>query len=246
MKRGVTGGREGPSIYREMIAMGGIAGWNAGIRGGGGAAIPLFSSVDAAVVFPVMNPSDEESPIAGDRQLAARIAGGDEEAFGDLVTLFKHRVLGTASRYARNSHELDDLGQEIFIRVWRGLGKYRGDAPLEHWVMRVAVRTCYDFLRKVRKRRECEVLVEEVLESGAEDESEKMRRSREAWEVIRAGMAALSVKDQLVLTLVELEEKSVAEAAALTGWSESNVKVRAFRARKKLKTILERSGYGNE
>jgi RNA polymerase sigma-70 factor (ECF subfamily) len=186
---------------------------------------------------------DAGSGDAAGRALAARVAGGDGDAFRALVLEYKSRVLGMASRYVRNHHELDDLAQEIFVRIWKGMKSFRGDAPLEHWVMRVSVRTCYDHLRKNRRRRESEVLVEEVRETGTgegrrEGSSAESSR-REACEWVQWGLRQLPEKDRLILTLLELEERSVAEIAELTGWSVSNVKVRAFRARKKLKTVLE-------
>ncbi|MEM8953748.1 MAG: RNA polymerase sigma factor [Verrucomicrobiota bacterium] len=172
--------------------------------------------------------------------LAARVVGGDGDAFRELVEAFKMRVLGTAKRFVRNHHELDDLVQEIFLRVWKGLKTFRGEAPLEHWVMRVSVRTCYDHLRKQRRVRESEVLVEEPRgEAGMEVNEDRDRLRREAWEVVRCGLERLGEKDRVVITLLDLEGRSVANIAELTGWSESNVKVRAFRARKKLKTVLE-------
>jgi len=177
-----------------------------------------------------------------DAALAARAAGGDESAFSELVSRYKMRVFGTASRYARGRHELDDLAQDIFLRIWKGLPSYRADAPFEHWCMRVVVRSCYDFLRKNRRRRESEVLVESPpihSHTGEADRAEIQRR--EAWETVSRLLERLNAKDRLVITLIDLEEKSVREAASLTGWSESNVKVRAHRARKKMREIWEQS-----
>ena len=71
-----------------------------------------------------------------------------------LVARHKRRVLSTASRFARDNHQIDDLAQEIFLRAYRKLGKFRGDAPFEHWLSRVTITTCYDFLRRERKTRE--------------------------------------------------------------------------------------------
>ncbi|MCF6311272.1 MAG: RNA polymerase sigma factor [Verrucomicrobiales bacterium] len=181
-----------------------------------------------------------------DGELVKQVLAGDDAAYAVLVGRYRARVFSSASRYARNHAELEDLTQDIFIRIWKGLKTYRADAPFEHWLMTVTVRTCYDFLRKHRKRREREVLVEEmpsVSMAGdgmfSEDApEERLRRQREAWEVVKMLMEKLNAKERLVITLMELEEKSVKETAQLTGWSESNVKVRAFRARKKMRAIF--------
>jgi len=189
-------------------------------------------------------------PEKDDGELVKRVLAGDDTAYAVLVERYRARVFSTAARFARNGSELDDLAQDIFIRIWKGLKTYRADAPFEHWLMTVTVRTCYDFLRKHRKRREREVLVDEmptVQMSGdgmfsGDSPEEKQRRQREAWEVVQGLMEKLNEKEQLVITLMELEEKSVKEVASLTGWSESNVKVRAYRARNKMREIFEKQG----
>ena len=106
--------------------------------------------------------------------------------------------------------------------------------------MKIIVRTCYDFLRKNRKRRENEVLAGEstsLLETKKADFPDSRRK--EAWEVVHHLLSQLNEKDRTVVTLLDLEERSVKEIAQLTGWSESNVKVRAHRARKKMKHLYE-------
>ena len=193
-------------------------------------------------------------PEKEDGELVKHVLAGDDSAFAVLVERYRSRVFSTASRFARNGSELDDLSQDIFIRIWKGLKTYRADAPFEHWLMTVTVRTCYDFLRKNRKRREREVLVDEMPASASSQRmsgdgmfsgdapEEKQRRQREAWEVVQGLMEKLNEKERLVITLMELEEKSVKEVAMLTGWSESNVKVRAYRARNKMREIFEKQG----
>jgi len=182
-------------------------------------------------------------PDCDESELVHRARNGDDAAFATLAECYRDRVFGTAARFARGKHELEDLAQDIYIRVWKGLGSFRGDAPFEHWFMRITVRTCYDFLRKHRRRREAEVLVDELPPDPSCDlhgDADPARRRREAWEVVHSLLEELGEKDRVVVTLIDLEQKSVREAAALTGWSESNVKVRAFRARKRMREIHER------
>jgi RNA polymerase sigma-70 factor (ECF subfamily) len=168
-----------------------------------------------------------------DERLIQSTLAGDEEAFAALVRRHKGKVFGIVARFARNDHDLDDLGQEIFVKAYQNLARFRGDAPFEHWVSRIAVRTCYDFLRKTR-RDQGNVSLEDV-EVAVQDNT----GARRANEVLQWALATLSADERLVITLLELEEKSVRETAALTGWSEANVKVRAFRARQALKKVLE-------
>ena len=175
-----------------------------------------------------------------DEELVGASRDGDEQAFAELVTRHKRRVLATASRFARDDHQVDDLAQEVFVRVFRNLGKFRAEAPFAHWLARITVSACYDFLRKERKVREQVSLDASVLEmrDGAIDTAVAAGRARE---LVHWALAKLTPEEQLIITLAELEERPMREIAELTGWSESNVKVRAFRARQNLKRILEAS-----
>jgi RNA polymerase sigma-70 factor (ECF subfamily) len=109
--------------------------------------------------------------------------------------------------------------------------------------MTVTVRGCYDFLRSNRRRRESETLVDPIERREDHDpRDERARSRREAWETVRLLLDRLEAKDRLVITLLDLEERGVRETAALTGWSEANVKVRAHRARKKMRECLQELG----
>lgn len=173
-----------------------------------------------------------------DERLIQYAVAEDDEAFATLVRRYRSRVFGIAGRFARNDHELDDVCQEIFIKAYRNLGRYRGDAPFEHWLSRIAVRACYDLLRKTRRERE-NVSLDSLNVTLTDINADKFVGESEVRELIEFAMRQLNEKDRLVITLLEIEEKSVREVATLTAWSESNVKVRAFRARQELKKILE-------
>lgn len=179
-----------------------------------------------------------------DGELVRKALDGNDSAFTELADRYRSRVFATASRYARGRAELEDLAQDIFIRAWKGLKSYRADAPFEHWFMTITVRTCYDFLRKHRKRRASEVLVEEspadLYADSADHTDQQIHKRRDAREIIDRILTQLNDKERLIITLMELEEKTVKETAALTGWSESNVKVRAHRARHKMREIYQR------
>ena len=176
-------------------------------------------------------PFDEPS----DQRLIQATLAGDDEAYAALVGRHKRKVFGIAARFARNDAELQDICQDIFVKAYQKLKSFRGEAPFEHWVSRIAVRSCYDFLRATRHDRE------NIPLDGIELGTQSSGDAEHASELLRWAMAKLSDDQRLVITLLELEERSVRETAELTGWSESNVKVRAFRARQELKRILEAS-----
>ncbi len=173
----------------------------------------------------------------------ARAKRGDEDAFVHLASVYRPRIWSTASRFARSRPELEDLTQDLFLKMWRGMSSYRSDAPFENWVMTVTVRGCYDFLRSNRRRRESETLVDpQESRDDADPADERARSRREAWETVSLLLAHLEAKDRTIITLLDLEERGVRETAALTGWSESNVKVRAHRARKKMRDLFHELG----
>ncbi len=172
-----------------------------------------------------------------DERLIEMVLSGNDEAFAELVRRHKRKVFTIVSRHARDDGELDDVCQEIFIKVYQNLRKYRGDAPFEHWLSKIAVNACYDMLRRRRPAGE-EVPFETVEYSLSSPSGEEMG-GNEAWALLRNALAKLCPEDRKVITLLHLEERSVSEISALTGWSGAKVKVRAFRARKELKRILE-------
>jgi len=179
---------------------------------------------------PMSDPADDES-------LVAATLDGDDDAFKELVRRHKRRVFATASRFARDSHQLEDLCQEVFLRAFRHLGKFRHDAPFEHWLARLTVSACYDFLRRERRHRG-QLSLDEMELDARDLSADAVLSAGRARELVQWAMAKLSPDERLILTLLELEERSVREIAALTGWSESKVKVRAFRARQSLKKTL--------
>jgi RNA polymerase sigma-70 factor (ECF subfamily) len=178
-----------------------------------------------------------DSSAAEDASLVADSLRGSDAAFAELVRKYKNRVFATASRYARDEHQLQDLAQEIFLRLHKNLGKFRGDAPFSHWLSRVAASTCLDFLRKERRNRETTALESLAFELPDPTTAAAFQHSQ-ACDILRRAMAPLTPEDHWILTLCELEERPVREVAQITGWSESNVKVRAFRARQNLRKIL--------
>jgi RNA polymerase sigma-70 factor, ECF subfamily len=174
-----------------------------------------------------------------DEQLVAAALGGDDQAFTELVRRHKSRIFGIASRFAHGA-ELEDICQDVFIQAYFKLRQYRRDSPFEHWLVRITTHKCYDYLRK-RQRSGHIVSTDSLLESGYEPSAPEADAPHPDLGRLHAALAKLSPKERLVITLLELEERSVQEIAELTGWSAGNVKVRAFRARAALRKLMEQS-----
>ena len=173
-----------------------------------------------------------------DDELVEAARRGDDGAFSRLVARYKPHVFRLAAHFARHPHELDDICQEVFIKAYERLGTYRRESPFEHWLSRITIHTCRDALRKTRRDRR-HLPLEELPFELQDTAREARDEAREAYETLMWGMAGLRPDERVVLTLLELEEKTVREVAALTGWSEGNVRVRAHRARGALRRILE-------
>lgn len=180
-----------------------------------------------------------------DAELIAAVLQGDAASFEPLVEKHSPRLFATARRYARREDEVQDIVQEIWLKAYQKLASFRGEAPFEHWLMRLAVRTSFDFLRRHQRNRESSF--SELSEPEADwldrfvAEPEAAPEDAEAARLlINRVLAELSPPARLVVTLLELEDRSVKEIARLTGWSVPLVKVRAFRARAEMRKILAR------
>ena len=176
-------------------------------------------------------------------ELIAAVLQGDAQSFEPLVQKHSPRVFSTARRYARRESEVEDIVQEVWVKAYQKLGSFRGEAPFEHWLMRLAVRTCYDFLRGHQRKRELSFsdLSEpenDWLERFVTQPDAGSEHADAARQPVERILEQLTPAGRLIITLLEIEERSVKEIAGLTGWSVPLVKVRAFRARAEMKKVL--------
>jgi RNA polymerase sigma-70 factor (ECF subfamily) len=176
-------------------------------------------------------------------ELIAAVLKGDSSSFEPLVQKYSPRVFATARRYARRESEVEDIVQEVWLKSFEKLASFRGEAPFEHWLMRLAVRTCYDFLRGHQRNRESAFselteAEEDWLERFVVEPNNSPEDADAAKLLINRVMEKLSPQARLVITLLEIEDRSVKEIAELTGWTVPLVKVRAFRARGEMRKIL--------
>lgn len=180
-----------------------------------------------------------------DAELIAEVLKGDMASFEPLVAKYSPRLFATARRYARREDEVEDIVQEIWSKAFHKLSSFRGDAPFEHWLMRMAVRTCYDFLREHQRNREStftELTTEEDdwIERFIASPEGASEHSQAAKQLVQRLLDMLSPPARLIIQLLEIEDRSVKEISAMTGWSVPLVKVRAFRARAEMKKCLAR------
>jgi len=176
-------------------------------------------------------------------ELIAAVLAGDAASFEPLIEKYSPRLFATARRYARRESEVDDIVQEVWLKAFQKLKSYRGEAPFEHWLMRLAVRTCYDFLRGHQRNRETSFSdlsepEEDWLDRFVTQPSAAPEDADAARLLVERLLTRLSPPARLIITLLEIEERSIKEISRLTGWSVPLVKVRAFRARAEMRKIL--------
>jgi len=162
-------------------------------------------------------------------RLVAASRDGDEAAFAALVRRHQARVFLLAGRFFRRREDVEEIAQETFFAAWRRLATYEARAPFEHWITRVCLRLCYARLGAERRREDPLPPTEPVAphrDPGAAIDVERL-------------LAQLAPADRFVLMLLDGEGWSVKEIAERIGWTVTNVKVRAFRARRRLRRILE-------
>ena len=182
---------------------------------------------------------------ASDAELIAAVLRGDAASFEPLVQKYSPRIFATARRYARKESEVEDIAQEIWLKAYSKLASFRGDAPFDHWLMRLAVRTCYDFLRGHQRNREATFTdltepEDDWLERFAAAPESTNEHADAAKQLVARVLEQLSPPARMVITLLELEDRTVKEIAESTGWSVALVKVRAFRARAEMRKVLAR------
>ncbi|MCY4188339.1 MAG: RNA polymerase sigma factor [Bryobacterales bacterium] len=168
-----------------------------------------------------------------------RAQSGDDEAFGEIIQAYRKRILGTVYRIISRGDDVEDVGQEVFVRLYDSLSQLRTPQVFEPWLYRLTVNACYDYLR--RKRREIDVRMADLSEeqvvaidaalSGrrAIDDSEKAG----AKELLEVVLGRVSSEDRLLLVLKEIEGLSLKELSAVYKVNTNVLKVRLFRARKR-------------
>lgn len=181
-----------------------------------------------------------------DSDIIRSVIAGDVDKFELLIERYRAHVFAVVRRHIPKSQS-DEVAHNIFIKAYQGLPGFMGKSGFKQWLSGIAVRTCYDFWRKEYRSRELPMSqltdahrewLENTISEDAEktfDENEQIEHARE---LLKWALNKLSAADRMVIDLVYLEERSHKEAAALLGWSVTNVKVRAHRARKLLHKIL--------
>ncbi len=166
---------------------------------------------------------------------------GDDEAYTRLVRRYEKPITGLLWRFTRDPVQCEELVQQVFVEAYFSLKTYRGDAPLLHWLRKIATRTGYRFWRqRAKEPTEMPLPDFDILERIEAVDDDDDIDPAEAAAVLHGLLGRLPADDRLVLTLMYFEECSTREIAERMGWSRAKVKTQALRARRKMKDIAER------
>lgn len=176
-----------------------------------------------------------------DRRDIAASLRGDESAYARLIARYQATISQQMWKYSRDPLVVEELVQEVFVESYVGLRQFRGQAPFVHWLRRIATRVGYRYWKRKARKQETEALLQsQTLNASvpADDAS-----PREAAEWLHGVLSRLAPEDRLVLTLHYFEGLDMNSIAERMGWTRTLAKVRAFRARKRLRVLLEEAGY---
>jgi RNA polymerase sigma-70 factor (ECF subfamily) len=182
-------------------------------------------------------------------ELARLAREGDESAFAEIMRRYGPRVFRTASRFFRRREQVEDAAQEVFLKTFTQLGSYEGRGSFEGWLTRIATNTCLNLIRGAKRRPELtasdlsedeRAWLENRLAGAAAERQRSVERGLVAADLADRVLDTMSQDDRLVLLMMDGEEASVKEVAEATGWTESNVKVKAMRARRRMREAVEK------
>ena len=185
---------------------------------------------------------------ASDLDLARQAGSGDELAFEEIVRRYGPRVFRIAGRFFRQRSAVEEISQEVFLRAYTQLATYEGRGSFEGWISRIATNTCLNEIRKAKRHPEFYAAdltddEQDWLETrvaGSSLSDDYFERGIIAADLADKVLGSIAPEDKMVLILLDGDELPVKDVCEITGWSQSKVKVRAMRARRKVRKTVDR------
>lgn len=177
-----------------------------------------------------------------DQAYIDQIVKGDTQAFSMLVERYKDMVFTLSLKMIRNREEAEEAAQDSFVKAFRSLHNFKGGSKFSTWLYKVTYNSCLDRLKKI-KRVQPTVAIDEFTGSAVMELSDFVDRieERERKQIIQDCLNKLPGEDGLLLTLFYFEEQSVKEIAKIMGINENHVKIKLYRGRKKLASVLKQT-----
>jgi RNA polymerase sigma-70 factor (ECF subfamily) len=182
-------------------------------------------------------------------ELARAAREGDESAFEEIMRRYSRRVFHYASKFFRQRSMVEEAAQEVFLKAFTELGSFEGRGSMEGWLTRITTNTCLNLLRSSKRRPELTLSdlsddettwLDSNMAVAANERHQSSERSLVAADLAGRVLETMAPDDRLVLTMIDGEDASVKDVAEMTGWSESKVKVQAFRARRRMREAVEK------
>ena len=178
-------------------------------------------------------------------EIIEKAKNGDEGAFNQVVQAYRKRILGTIARLIGRPEDVEDVGQEVFLRLYYSLDQLRAPEVFEPWLYRLTVNAAYDYLRRQKRRQEsrmADLSEQQVImadaSAGVKKQDEEVRRTK-VREMVQSLLGKVSEEDRILLMLKEVEGLSLKELEQVYKVSENALKVRLFRARQRVLKALE-------
>jgi RNA polymerase sigma-70 factor (ECF subfamily) len=201
--------------------------------------------VGIGLLVPPVTPGAVAAAMLVDFELIERARSGDDSAFNQVVQAYRKRILGTIARLIGRPEDVEDVGQEVFLRLYFSLDQLRTAEVFEPWLYRLTVNAAYDYLRRQRRRHESrmsdlseqQVLMADAA-AGGKRNAEETRRTK-IRETVDDLLGKISEEDRILLTLKEVEGLSLKELEKIYRVNENALKVRLFRARQRVLKAYE-------
>lgn len=182
-----------------------------------------------------------------DFELILKAKQGDDQAFNQIVQAYRRRILGTIARLIGRPEDVEDVGQEVFVRLYYSLDQLREPDVFEPWLYRLTVNAAYDYLRRQRRRPEARMsdLSEEQVvmadaDAGTLAQREEVRQGK-VRDFVNTLLGGVSEEDRILLTLKEVEGLSLKQLENVYKVNENALKVRLFRARQRVLKAFAKS-----
>ena len=183
-------------------------------------------------------------------ELIQKAQAGDGAAFNQVVVAYRKRILGTIARLIGRPEDVEDVAQEVFLRLYYSLDQLRTPEVFEPWLYRLTVNASYDYLRKQRRRNEArmsdlseqQVMMADAAAGGRASSEE--HRLKQVKDLVESLLGSVSEQDRILLTLKEVEGLSLKELEKIYRVNENALKVRLFRARQRVLNAFEAAHKG--
>ena len=194
--------------------------------------------------FNAVTPSEQDNDADADRDLMRLVAPGDRDAFRNLVEAHQHRVVGTIAKMLGDTRDAEDLGQQVFLRIWNSAARYEPRAKFTTWLYAITRNLVFNEIRR-RERAKADSLDARIAAGGdsfmdfSAIQADESMLQRELEDAVQAAIEALPAAQRMAVVLRRYEDLSYDEIAAVMELSVSSVKSLLFRARSELKERLE-------